>query len=229
MRIERIPVHETNCYLLFGSRGIVLIDPGPPSGARTIASGMAAAGIAPGEVRLILITHGHLDHFGGAAQVSALCGAPVAAHRDTPAFTRERRNALPPAQSLRGSLIRWLYLLLAPVARFSPLEAQVLLDEGADLSPYGVEGQVLLVPGHAPGSLALVTAEGEAFVGDLFVNYAVPSRPLYVSDREAWKCSYARIQALQPRTVYVGHGEPFPGKKLEHIYPARYQFRWWVW
>jgi glyoxylase-like metal-dependent hydrolase (beta-lactamase superfamily II) len=87
---------------------------------------------------------------------------------------------------------------------------------------------VLLVPGHSPGSLAVVTAGGDAFVGDLFVNYAVPSQPIYLSDRQAWERSLERIRELHPQMVYVGHGEPFPGERLGHIYAARYQFRWWV-
>jgi hydroxyacylglutathione hydrolase len=229
MHIERILVGETNCYLLRGDTGTTLIDPGPPRGAAAVGAGLARAGVKPGEVRLILVTHGHLDHFGCTAEVKASCGAPVAAQRDVPALTRERRNALPPAQSLRGSLIRWAFLLLSPAARYSPLAADVLLDEGSDLAPYGVDCRVLLVPGHAPGSLALLTPDRDAFVGDLFVNYTVPSRPLYMPDRGAWQQSYARIRELSPRMVYVGHGEPFAGDKLEQIYPARYQFRWWVW
>jgi hypothetical protein len=28
--------------------------------------------------------------------------------------------------------------------------------------------------------------------------------------------------------IYVGHGEPFAGVDLDPIYPARYQYRWWV-
>jgi glyoxylase-like metal-dependent hydrolase (beta-lactamase superfamily II) len=229
MHIERIVIRETNCYLLRGESGTIVIDPGPPGGAAAVAAGLARAGVKPVDVRLILVTHGHIDHFGSAAGVKALCGAPVAAQRDVPALSRERRNALPPAQSLRGSLIRWAFLLLSPVARYLPLEADVLLDEGDDLTTYGTDCRVLLVPGHAPGSLALLTPEHDAFVGDLFVNYTVPSQPLYMPDRRAWQQSYARVHDLSPRMVYVGHGEPFAGDKLERIYPARYQFRWWVW
>ena len=229
MQIERIAVHETNCYLLRGERGTILVDPGPPRGVALVTGGAAAAGIAPAEIRLILVTHGHLDHFGGVADVKAWCGAPVAAYHAEPAFTQVRRNVLPPGQTLRGDAIRWIYRLLAPVVPYTPLAADVLLDEGADLSAFGVEAQAWHIPGHAPGSLAVITREGDALVGDLFVNYTLPSRPMYVSDRRAWQQSYRRLQALKPRMVYVGHGEPFPGEKLEHIYPARYQFRWWVW
>ncbi len=228
MFVTRIAVRETNCYLLRGDGGAVLIDPGPPGGAQKVIAAVTGAGVQPGEVRLILVTHGHLDHYGAADQVQAWCGAPIAAYPGEPEFSQERRNALPPAQTLRGSAFRWTYLLLSSLIRLEPLAADLLLQDGVDLSPYGVEGQTVLLPGHSPGSLGLVTADGDLFVGDLFVNYTVPSQPLYLSDRAAWQRSYERVQALRPRMVYVGHGEPFPGDRLARIYPARYQLRWWV-
>lgn len=228
MRIHRISVRETNCYLLWGRRGVVLIDPGPPGSGAAIISGATEAGIQPADVRLILVSHGHLDHYGAAAEVRAWCGAPVAAYRGEPEFSQDRRNALPPAQTLRGSVFRWFYMLLSPLARFVPLEADLLLDDKADLTAYGVEAWTVHLPGHSPGSIGVVTADGDLFVGDLFVNYAVPSQPIYLSDPEAWQQSCERVQELGPRMVYVGHGEPFAGNQLAQIYPARYQFRWWV-
>jgi len=228
LSVQRITVGETNCYLLRGDGGSMLIDPGPRGGAAKIIAGVEAVGLQPGDIKLIFVTHGHLDHYGAADEVSAWCGAPVAAQRSAPAFSRNKRHALPPAQTLRGSLVRWLYLLLAPLFPFVPLQADVLLDDGDDLSPYGAAARVVQLPGHSPDSLAVLTAEGDAFVGDLLVNYSVPSQPLYLSDQQAWQQSCARLRALEPRTVYVGHGEPFPGDRLAHIYPARYQLRWWV-
>ena len=228
MLIQRIAVRETNCYLLRGEAGTVLVDPGPPSGAAQVIAETQCAGCAAGDIRLIVVTHGHLDHFGAVAAVKAWCGAPVGAYRDEPASSRDPRYALPPAGTIRGSLFRWAYLALHPLLRFPPLEIDIALDEGDSLAPYGVDATIWRVPGHASGSLAVVTAESDAFVGDLIVNYTVPSRPLYIADAAAWQRSYESILALQPRMVYVGHGEPFPGEKLSHIYPARYQLRWWV-
>jgi glyoxylase-like metal-dependent hydrolase (beta-lactamase superfamily II) len=228
MQIQRIEVRETNCYLLHGDRGIVLIDPGPPGGARTVISAVSRAGVQQDDIRLILVTHGHLDHYGAAAEVKTWCGAPIAAHPEASEFSRDRRNALPPAQTLRASLVRWVYLLLAPLATFTPLQADLGLEGSADLATYGVDARTLLLPGHSPASLGVATTNGDVFVGDLFVNYAVPSQPLYLSDTEAWQRSYARIRELQPSHVYVGHGEPFPGDRLDTIHPARYQLRWWV-
>lgn len=228
MPVHRIAVRETNCYLLQGDGGTALIDPGPPQAAPTVIAGAAARGIGPEEVRLILVTHGHLDHYGAAQEVKAWCGAPVAAYHSEPAFSLDKRNALPPAQTLRGSVIRWLYLLLSPLFPFAPLIADLLLDDDTDLSPYGVDAKSILIPGHSPGSLGVITAQGDAFVGDLIINYTAPSQPIYLSDRKAWQESYERLQRLKPKMVYVGHGEPFPGERLERLYPARYQLRWWV-
>jgi glyoxylase-like metal-dependent hydrolase (beta-lactamase superfamily II) len=192
MLIQWIEVRETNCYLLRGDKGSVLVDPGLPGVAASLIVQVERAGVQPGDITLILTTHGHLDHYGAAAAVKAWCGAPVAAHRMSPEFSRNRRNALPPAQTVRGSLVRWLYLLFSPLVRFSPLEADLALDEDTDLSAYGVEARTVALPGHSPDSLGLITSDGA------------------------------------PRMVYVGHGRPFPGDKLKHIYPARYQLRWWV-
>ena len=228
MRVHRIAARETNCYLLWGRRGVVLIDAGPPGTAATVIAGMGEAGVRAGDLRLILITHGHLDHYGAAAEIREWCGAPVAAYAGEPEFSQDRRNALPPAQTLRGSLVRWTYMLLSPMARFEPLEADILFEDKAALLDYGLEAWTVLLPGHSPGSLGVVTPDGDLFAGDLFVNYAVPSQPIYLSDPEAWQQSYQRVLELRTRMVYVGHGEPFPGVDLDPIYPARYQYRWWV-
>lgn len=166
-----------------------------------------------------------------ARQLRSRLGVPRRwlSHQSEPEFSRRRRNALPPAQTLRGSIFRWSYLLLSSLAHFAPLEADLLLEGGGvDLSPYGVDAQTTLLPGHSPGSLGVLTTEGDAFVGDLFVNYSVPSQPIYLLDRSAWQRSYEQVLAFKPRMVYVGHGEPFSGARLGDIHPARYQLRWWV-
>jgi hydroxyacylglutathione hydrolase len=228
MEITRITVGETNNYLLRGEEGVVLIDAGPPGAASAIMVGATANGIRPEEVRLILVTHAHLDHYGAVKAVQEWCGAPVAAHPDAPGQSRDRWAALPPAQTVRGSLIRWLYLFLSPLFPVISLEADVFLGEGHSLAAYGVDARIVALPGHSQDSLGLVTAEGEAFVGDLLVNYTVPSKPIYLWSQDAWQGSYRRLQALEPRMIYVGHGEPFSGAKLDRVYPARYQLRWWV-
>lgn len=228
IQVTTVTVGETNCYFVQKANQVVLVDAGPPGAEKKLIPAAEAAGIRPEMVKLIFITHSHLDHYGAAAALKAWCGAPVAAHVDAPALSRDKRFALPRAQTLRGTLIRWVYLLLAPLLHYAPLEADLALAEDDTLDPYGLEARVLRLPGHAPDSLGFITPAGQAFVGDLVVNYGLPSQPLYLHSKQDWRASYDRLLALKPHMVYVGHGDPFSGDQLAPIHPARYQWRWWV-
>ena len=67
----------------------------------------------------------------------------------------------------------------------------------------------LLLPGHSPGSLGVVTADGDAFVGDLFVNYTMPSQPIYLSDRGGLAAELRAGQGTQ-----AAHGLRRPWRSL---------------
>lgn len=68
----------TNSYVVWGpGDGCVVIDPGPDDEGHLAA--LARLGAGHGEVRTILVTHGHPDHDAGAARLRALTGAPVLA------------------------------------------------------------------------------------------------------------------------------------------------------
>ncbi len=70
----------TNGYVVrVGPRALVAIDPGPVDAAQRDAF-LAAAREANAAYAAILVTHGHPDHFPGAAPLAAATGAPVFAH-----------------------------------------------------------------------------------------------------------------------------------------------------
>lgn len=72
----------TNGYAVqVGPRALVAIDPGPVDDAQRDAF-LAAARDAHATYAAILVTHGHPDHFPGAAPLAAATGAPVLAHPD---------------------------------------------------------------------------------------------------------------------------------------------------
>ena len=73
--------------------------------------------------------------------------------------------------------------------RFTP---DVLLDDGDDLSPYGLEGTVSCLPGHSKGSIGVLTAGGELFCGDLFDNTKGPAfNSLLMIPRPGGQCREA--------------------------------------
>lgn len=103
MEITRISVGETNCYLLAGSKGTIVVDAGPKGAASSIMVGAAANGIRSEDIRLICITHAHLDHYADYKALQDWCGAPLAAHPEALASSQQARSALPPAQTVRGA------------------------------------------------------------------------------------------------------------------------------
>ncbi len=69
----------TNSYIVGQGQDYLVIDPGPSieSHVQALAQSVSQAG---GQIKLILITHGHPDHYPGALDLSRLVDAPVAAH-----------------------------------------------------------------------------------------------------------------------------------------------------
>lgn len=118
---------DTNCFFL-EEHGI-LID--APQGA---AQWLEAQGH---KVTLLLLTHGHVDHILDAARIQRASGCKVGYHRDTlpmmtdPGFFRNFGFEFD----------------------VEPVEADLLIDETPSQILNDVDFQILLVPGHCPGSL----------------------------------------------------------------------------
>jgi len=72
---------------------------------------------------------------------------------------------------------------------------------------------VIPVPGHTPGSIAILLDSGEAIVGDIAMRMIgrskKPGRPILAWDLALNEESVRRLAALNPRLVYSGHGGPF--------------------
>src|SRR4030043_1045076 len=80
VEIIQFPLGRANAFIVRGKRPIV-VDTGYPGSAPAIIEKLKENGIDPKSVSLILITHGHADHFGNAAELKKLTGAPVAVHK----------------------------------------------------------------------------------------------------------------------------------------------------
>ncbi len=215
-----MPIHTlftgvANTHLVTGPSGVIVIDAGMPHMARWILHRVRALGYDPRDVRLILLTHGHIDHAGSAVALRRLTGAPIALHRGDARLVATPDLKIPPARSPR---IHAAVRVLERFGRWIPLETftpDVWLDEAFPLADVGLKGRIVCTPGHTQGSVSVALDEGAVFVGDAILNLVRVSFPLVWEDPGAARETALRIQSLHPRLVYSGHGRTFGPSELD--------------
>ena len=91
--------------------------------------------------------------------------------------------------------------------RFTP---DIYLEDGYDLSEFGLDAKVIYLPGHSKGSIGILTNTGDLFCGDLLENTKEPAKNSLIADKKAFNASVEKLKQLKLHTIYPGHGEPFP-------------------
>ncbi len=116
-----------------------------------------------------MITHAHVDHAGGAAELRERSAAPIIAHEaDLPYYRREKQMTFCPT----GNVGRHFLKTPLPHQDYKGFEPDVILsgNDSYDLSRFGLEGTILHTPGHTKGSISVVLESNEALVGDLLAS-----------------------------------------------------------
>jgi glyoxylase-like metal-dependent hydrolase (beta-lactamase superfamily II) len=227
-----------NSYLLSGPP-VTLVDAGVPSAEslRTLRAGLAEGGVRLAEIELLVITHTHPDHFGGAPAIVRAVAAEGG---------RVRVAAHPGAATILGDVTSWwartrehnlrvLEVAGAPDAMLAPsdwqraarsvlgdgsldLEVDVSLGDGAPLD--GARGRwvTLYTPGHASTQVCLYDPAGQDLLSsdhllpDVSTNMVLePPAPGRATEPPilSYLASLRRLARLEVGRVWPGHGEPF--------------------
>ena len=189
----------------------MLVDTGFPTGRIKLDRELEKAGCRPGNLRLVLLTHGDVDHVGNCAYLREKYGAPVVIHAKDAEMvksgnTGSGRKARPDSVSLIFRILMLFTRRMAekhPVEKFTP---DLEIDESFDLTAYGLDAKVLHIPGHSKGSIGVLTGSGDLFCGDMFYN--MPGFGL-VDDLLDHESSMKKLTRFRIETVYPGHGRPF--------------------
>jgi glyoxylase-like metal-dependent hydrolase (beta-lactamase superfamily II) len=220
LRVHHIFRPMATTHLIESESGLVLIDAGLPGHERHVLRRMQSLG--RDDLVLIFITHAHLDHYGSAATLRRLTGAPIAIHRADGETMAQGKTPIRSARN-RGRLVLPFMPLIEAIVRLEPTPPDVTLDDGDNLRSQGIdldfEAVVLHTPGHTPGSSCLIIEGRLAFVGDLIST--APRTTVQKFFADDWSLipeSLARLQALRPEWVYSGHGyRPLSGEKVQRL------------
>lgn len=182
------------------------------------------------EVKWIFLTHGHIDHLGGAKALFDLTGgrAKVVIHEADAHMLRSRAGHV---EEYTNGRHRYLHntegveqqTRTAEAAISGEMEPTVLVRGGEIISLGGdATVSVLPVPGHTPGSVAYRLSTGDpgaqnaVFVGDAVQIHGAANRFPGYTDPDAYRASLEYLRdEIRPERLYLGHpyrgadGEPY--------------------
>ena len=217
MELQCIPLKflfETNCYLLQTETGYILIDTGIKNRRKQLEAAIIEAGCKPGDLKLIIITHGHIDHVGNAAYLRDKYEAKIAMHQgDVNMVTGAGMFADAP-KSLMIKLVGAI-MNITGLGDFETFTPDIYLTDNQSIKEYGLDATVIHNPGHSEGSISIYTAELDLFCGDLFNNDKKPVKATLVQNAEKLDASVEKIKGLEVLTVYPGHGKPFTMDQID--------------
>jgi len=197
-----------NCFLIKTDIGYILIDTGFSNKRTYLEKELENAGCKPGNLKLIVITHGDFDHTGNAAYLREKYGTKIAMHYDDSGMVE--RGDLFWNRKKGNILIRMIAPILFGFRKSERFKPDLYVEEGYNLSGYGFDAKVLYIPGHSKGSIGILTAGGDLFCGDLFTNRDNPVLNSIMDDSAVANANVERLKSLRINTVYPGHGKLFP-------------------
>jgi len=222
--IRMLGTEFVHFYLLEQDREVTLIDAGLSGYRDTLDPALAETGRSIADVKAIVLTHADPDHTGFAGELQQTHGIPVYVHRGDSERTQQgktKRTGASPLDMLKmlkhahsRRLLR--HMLANGGAKQSKVAEVIVFDDGDELH---VPGQLRAIhtPGHTEGHCVLYSPSEDAlFVGDALNNVnIVTGQPgaqvapdvANTSTEQAYD-SLSRIQELEARTLYFGHGDP---------------------
>lgn len=200
-KVTRIACGNVNCHIISGEGGAVLVDTGRAAHRERVLEACR-----PYSVRLLVLTHGHVDHVQNAAFLSERLGVPIAmSWADLPLAADNM------AQPLRADTLPGRAVLAFSVRSFRtdsipPFTPTVFLGEGDALDGWGVPASILAVPGHTDGSIAIDVEGKDLLAGDALMNMFWPTVSMLYHNKAQMLQSARRISGLGERTIHFGHG-----------------------
>ncbi|MGC8838754.1 MAG: MBL fold metallo-hydrolase [Anaerolineae bacterium] len=220
-------VGPVNVYLAEGLDGLTLIDVGPRTqrAQEALQRGVEEAGFRLDQVRRILITHAHVDHYGLAASLAREAGAEVWTHPwNVPVLSEDPRDkALRDAfyaevyrkAAVPEEVQRQIMALYRGFRHFAePVAVHRTVDEGDEILLGGEVWRVVHLPGHSGGLIGLWQPQRRVLLSSDHLLRDITSNPLLeppLEEGQARRKSLREYMASLQRTLEMGVRLALPG------------------
>ena len=230
--IPALPLGMLNAYLVIHGREAVLVDCGLPGTEAKVERALTANGLGWPDLRAIILTHGHIDHAGGAREMARHSNAPVHAHEaERPYLTGTPPITRPTGPF--GRLFKQTGLIQKPFGAVTVNHWMTGTDVTA--APFWLDAPLRLVPspGHTPGSLSVLLDDGRVLAGDLLASGILlggiafrhlTKQPPFEEDTGQVLTSLQSLLDLGGSQFYLGHGGPVSRRQVE-VHMARLRRR----
>jgi glyoxylase-like metal-dependent hydrolase (beta-lactamase superfamily II) len=212
--------------------GVILIDAGYPGNRADVLDSLGQLGFGVPDVRAILLTHAHIDHFGSAIWFAETHGTPVYCHADEVAHSkREYLEQVSPldiaARAWQPKFLKWSVAIIrkGALTRVGIPTTQPLTEDVAARLPGAPK--VIPTPGHTCGHCCYVV-DGVLVSGDALVTahplttrrgpQLLPS--FFNHHKDACRRSLDALAVLDAEVLLPGHGPLRRGRVRDAVAQA---------
>lgn len=231
--IIRIDLEGVNCYLgkagdsfiLFDTGGHTVMDKQFTNKRESLEKELEKAGCKPGNLKLVILTHGDNDHAANASFIRDKYKTKIAIHSgDLELVENPGIEKVMESFRYKSLIYKIVFRLMKKLIKkvslkilndFEKFKPDIFIDEDYSLLEYGFDAKILHIPGHTAGSIGVLTAKGDLIAGDTFTNINKPDIAPNAYDFKALAASVDRLKTMDIKTVYPGHGKPFEAKQLK--------------
>lgn len=221
-----LPIGTVNAYLLMGEEP-ALIDTGPNCDYSFdfLKKEIKRNGLDMSDIGKVLLTHGHVDHYGLATKISERSKARIFAHegdkemvenlvgvfRQNRDRVREemRKNGMP-QETL--NIVEDFFEFLLDLSEETRVDH--CLHDGQEIGAGDTILKVIHTPGHSLGSVSFLSSQGDLFTGDALLAGMTPNSVCGDYNKLAARIpeyveTLRKLRIIDTKQIFPGHGESF--------------------